>query len=388
MIYFLVLVSHLSQNICFDFFSIFCRQENNTNTFNEETLRKYFQKYGDIESIKLVSKDGTTIYAYVTFQSDESAYAAITEYDVQIKNKFKCVYNIQPADTWKQPSSKQSNNSKELNKTENDPKIFKLNEDCFEALLQYLDVESQKNLRVVSKKYNTLVSDHGFKQVKTINKLLGICPLAAVRRKLILADKHINEVALIYEKTIFHQRLFEILYKYLNTNIRSADLVIQIPDLHTISLMKQLFENLTSLGIYEVFRNKYNLDVRIFQELSPNLKKYKFKSYGNVNFARFENPWPKLEYLSIGTNFNFGMSSFRRFLKLHSQVKTLKLNVNNTRINCIVQIVVANLPNLQRFSIDISGILLENLIKLFDDLSELKNLTKLSVINYDLGVFM
>lgn len=83
-------------------------------------------------------------YAYVTFRNDICAFAAVQNNENRILKKLECEYNVLPADTWKQlPQPNMIVESIILDQDQ--APIFKLNEDCFEKLFQYVDVDSSLN---------------------------------------------------------------------------------------------------------------------------------------------------------------------------------------------------------------------------------------------------
>lgn len=202
------------------------QQKTNTDEFNEEALNKYFGKYGDIESIKIlnameqVAKETTKskAYANVTFKCDSSAYAAVSDNDYRIKINVKCEYNVQPAHSWKQPSQQKSPvESMTLDEDEDKvhvPQIFKLNKNCFEKLFQYLDVDSLINLLAVCKELYTLVPEYGFKRIKSLtyynNNYNKSKTLAQMQKELKHVGRNINQLEFVSD-LCDNQRYFDIL---------------------------------------------------------------------------------------------------------------------------------------------------------------------------------
>lgn len=138
-------------------------------------MRRYFRKYGDVESIEIIkpteqeAEEATKPEAHLTFKRDVSAHVAVKDYDKRISKKLKCQYIVEPADTWKQPvvvvvrqpnsviqrffhflmnpiKPLQPNSIAESMISNDDvPPMLKLNEDCFEVLFQYLDIDSSRS---------------------------------------------------------------------------------------------------------------------------------------------------------------------------------------------------------------------------------------------------
>lgn len=191
-------------------------------------MNEYFEKYGEIETIEVLNPKNEEanktkkLEAYVTFQRDIFAYAAVMDNDNRVLRKLKCEYNIQPADTWKQPSEQNPTvESMQLDEDEGYvPPIFILKEDCFEKLFQYLDLGSLMNLLVVCKKINTLVFKHGFKHVKNLeihrdNKCNP--SLAQLRRMLKCMGEHMKQLHFTWRTLEKPDRFLRILGKHVGT---------------------------------------------------------------------------------------------------------------------------------------------------------------------------
>lgn len=52
-------------------------------TTTEAELRQYFEKYGEIESVKVFPKEGEALYAFVCFKSPEHASLAKAQVPTQ-----------------------------------------------------------------------------------------------------------------------------------------------------------------------------------------------------------------------------------------------------------------------------------------------------------------
>lgn len=83
-------------------FCSYFQQKKSVNEFSKGTLKAYFGKYGDIESIEVIKpkkQEAEEItksqsFAYVTFQSDISANAAVKDCDERILEKLECEYKV------------------------------------------------------------------------------------------------------------------------------------------------------------------------------------------------------------------------------------------------------------------------------------------------------
>lgn len=194
-------------------------QEQNDVEFNMEALDEYFRKYGAIKSIDILKPKAQQ--AYITYRSDESAFAALLVNDYRIRQKIQYKYHVQLADTWKQPP--QPNSTVESMALDEDegykPPIFMLNEDCFEKLFQQLDIDSLMNLLEVCKKFNALVHKQGFKYIKSIHYENAETSLAQLRRQLKCAGKYIDKLHIIQKSGNHCHRLFQILSKYVVLHI-------------------------------------------------------------------------------------------------------------------------------------------------------------------------
>lgn len=106
-------------------------------------MHGYFKNFGDIKSIVML--EGKKPGAFVTFKREISAFTAISYEKNRELQQLECKYILQPVNTLQQT----------------------LNDDCWEKVFQYLDVRSLKRLREVSKKFNSLVIERGFKFIKS-----------------------------------------------------------------------------------------------------------------------------------------------------------------------------------------------------------------------------
>lgn len=364
-------------------------QEQDITDFNEETLYKYFRKYGQIESIEILepktraAKKTKKLEAYVTFERDISASTVVfyTENRIQLKREYK--YNVLPANTWKQPSEPNMiDESMVLDEDEGYASpIFMLNEDCFEELFHYLDIDSLKNLLEVCKKFNVLVHKHGFKRIKSYDYKPDRTTLAQMRRQLKYTGKYIINLKFTCQAEQNH-RFYDILGKYVGKNIRHAVFRIEYLNDRFITAFKPIFRNLLSLefnflhsrsGIY----CNYDFDMDLFQRLCPNLIKLKWNceklNCKRKNMVICNNKsWPKLQSLAIG--FGTYPSALQVLLQQNPQITTLRLSAGREEI----QYIAAHLPNIQQLIIRLQSHWNADNIR---PLAALSNLTTLKLIS-------
>lgn len=305
-------------------------------------------------------------YAYVTYRNDICAFAAVENNENQILKKLKCDFKVLTADTWKQPPE-QNLIVESIILDQDQAPIFKLNEDCFEKLFQYLDVDSSINLLEVCKKLNALVSKHGFKHTRSFEYCLyGQVTLSQMRRSLKRIGKQIDRLRFSSEED--SHRYFEILGRYVGNNVRYFYLdVVGLKECN-ITPIKPIFENLTALDIansyYEIF------DFALFQILCPNLIKLKLHFGGIQRFVNHNKPWPKLRNLTVKSN-QCNAYELSEFLEQNPQITTFKLRQSRS-----LKQIARYLPNVQRLTIDSQHCKPDDISS---SLITLKSLTKLSI---------
>lgn len=224
------------------------------------------------------------------------------------------------------------------------PPIFKLNEDCFEELFQYLDIDSLMNLLEVCKPLNTLVCKRGFKHIKSFEynnaKDKPKATLAQMRRILKCIGEHIDDLQFTWDDHT--QRFYEILGKYVGTNIRSAFFVINQLDERDVIAIRSIPENLTSLGLY---MEKCEEHVDLIRSMCPNLKEVELSSIAmSVDCCK---PWPQIQ--SIATVF-FAPEILRTYLQRNQQITNLKFHILFNRE--YLKIVATHLRNVERLSVN------------------------------------
>lgn len=117
-------------------FSLSFFQDNN-QPFTVQHIERNFRKFGQIESIEILSSELGE--AYVTFVSDLSAYIALAHSDLKSRSAPMHSFNIQPADTWIQPSvsTTECKNTTQMD-DEQLPEFFMLNEFLYTRNIQIL----------------------------------------------------------------------------------------------------------------------------------------------------------------------------------------------------------------------------------------------------------
>lgn len=150
------------------------------------------------------------------------------------------------------------------------PPIFMSNEDCFEDVLRYLDVDSLMSLLKVCKKTNILVRESGFNHIKSFNFSEWshfALPLGQMRRVLKCIGPHIKQLNFTCGDSERLNRFHAVLSKYVGKNIRCARFVTN--EKHHIRAIRPILENLTSLEI--VSYPKYDINFDTFQAISNNV---------------------------------------------------------------------------------------------------------------------
>lgn len=119
------------------------------------------RKYGDVEQIEFLNFKRPE--AYVTFSNCSAAYTAYVD-SLIFKSNF---YNIQPADSWVQPSMLPIE-SMDIADEDEDPPIFNLNDDCLYHIFKYLDFSSLINASEVCQRFASLTKST-FKRTTQLN---------------------------------------------------------------------------------------------------------------------------------------------------------------------------------------------------------------------------
>lgn len=129
--------------------------------FIADGIRRFMRKYGNVEQIEFLNFKRPE--AYVTFIDCSAAYIAFVD-SLLFKSN---VYNIQPADSWVQPSILPME-PMDIVEIDDDPPIFNLNDDCFYHIFKYLDFSSLINVSEVCQRFANLTKP-AFKKTKELN---------------------------------------------------------------------------------------------------------------------------------------------------------------------------------------------------------------------------
>lgn len=211
------------------------------------------------------------------------------------------------------------------------------------------------------------MSKHGFKHTRSFEFCLyGQATLSQIRRSLKRIGKQIDRLRFSSEKG--SHRYFEILGRYVGNNVRYFCLdVVDLKEC-SITAIKPIFENLTSLDI----ANSYYkiVDFALFQTLCPNLIKLKLHFGGIQRLFWHNKPWPKLRNLTIKSN-QCNADELSEFLEQNPQITTFKLRQSRS-----LKQIARYLPNVQRITIDSQHCKPDDITS---SLITLKNLTKLSL---------
>lgn len=302
-----------------------------------ESIQRYFRKFGEIESIELLSNGKKE--AYVTFLNDRNAYLAIAHNELLNKRSTR-QFNIQPADTWKQPINFTDNRSQI--QEEFSPPFFILNEDCLLEIFKYLDFDSLVSLSEVCKLFYMILHRDIFPRyhVFTVQNSTSEIqmPLAKMRRSLMCIGPYINELQFRwhdYDHNNRLQRFLDKLGQHIGKNIRRIRFRDTLLTEDHVSSIKEVFKYLEILEI-TVYNPDFDLDLD-FEALCPNIRKLKLLE--NMQLIRCCKPWPKLMHLSIVGNEYMVLSTFRSFLAQNPQLKCLKFTAYHAdeRLQAVAQ---------------------------------------------------
>lgn len=359
------------------FYFFFFLQQNRALTV--QYVDRIFRKFGQIESIEILSNGLGE--AYVTFCSDLSAYLALTHNDVQSR-RTSLIFNIQPADTWIQPSSMRTN-APELMDDEQTSKFFVLNEFCVLEIFKYLDLDSLVNLSMVCKQFHRLLHQHCFPSKHTYSIQNGTStipvPLAKVRRTLTCIGPYLRELDFKWHDVDHDNRLQRFLDKLgqlVGQNIRLVRFHNTLLEESHIPAVRPILERLETLEIV-VYNPDFDLDLD-FTALCPNLRRLKLLE--NMQLIHVSSiPWPTLEYFSMIGNEYMELKPFRSFLAQNPHLLCLKFTAYDASNR--LQAVAQHSENLRKLTMfpSFPNLSASNI----SYLSGLQHLTKLSLMDLD-----
>lgn len=342
-------------------------------------IERQLRKFGEIEAIEMCKVSANA--AYVTYADDRNAYLAVAHNELEGR-RINRVFNIQPADTWKQPA--QQNTSCEAIEIDEEitPAFFCLNEDCILEIFKYVDFDGLVNLSEVCKLFHRLLHSHFFPRYRTFvvenNSSKMSMPLAKMRRSLMCIGPYISELKFWWYEFDHNNRLkrfLDILGQLIGKNIRRVCFRDTVLTDEHIPAIQDILIRLETLEI-TVYNPDYDLDLD-FGVTCPKLRKLKLLE--NMQLNRICRPWPTLEHLSIVGNEYMVLNTFRSFLQQNPQLKCLKFTAYhaNERIRTVAQ----HLPNVEKLTIlpSFPNLTALNIVYL----SSLKNLTKLNLMYLD-----
>lgn len=352
-------------------------QEN--SPFTTHFIERNFRKFGEIESIEVLSSESGE--AYVTFISDLSAYLALAHNDVQ-KRRSISLFDMQPADTWIQPSVVIANTATPMD-DEQSSAFFLLNEFCMLEIFKYLDLDTLVNLSMVCKQFNRLLHQHCFPRHRTYSIPNGESsipvPLARVRRTLMCIGPHLTELHFKwhdYDHDNRLQRFLDKLGQLVGENIRCVRFHQTLLDESHIPALRPILKRLDTLEMI-VYNPDFDLDLD-FVTLCPHLRRFKLLENMQLIHASGK-PWPTLEYFSTIGNEYMEANAFRSFLTNNPQLQCLKFTAFSPDDR--LQVVAQRLKNLRKLTLLASY---QNLCASnVGYLSSLQHLTKLSLINLE-----
>lgn len=323
-------------------------------------IRKEFENYGDIESVKLLDNDKPE--GYVTFVDDKSAGMAYglmnCENDLKItEREYLCFkkYLVFIANTWHQPSEVVHN--KIVDQTSNGPSsaIFNLNEDCLRQIFTFCDIESLMNLSQTCKTFNDLLSVKNgsttYRKFSTLRLVIDVTEKDRFGKLMTLgkARRFLRHVGPYVKKLIVKkldeanvQRYFEKIVQYVGENVSEMEIYDIGLTENALLILQPIFRRLCSLKI-RLFNGDYEID---YQKLCPNLEKLKIA--GIVSIERSCKSWPKLQYISLLSDI-VSPDTFCLFISQNPQLKSVKFFNQNFQQ---IQSVVSNLSDVEKLEIN------------------------------------
>lgn len=342
-------------------------------------IERQLRKFGEIEAIEMCR--GSANAAYVTYTNDRNAYLAVAHNELEGR-RINRVFNIQPADTWKQPAQQSTECEAIEIDEEFTPAFFTLNEDCILEIFKYVDFDGLVNLSEVCKLFHRLLHSHFFPRYRTFvvenNTSKMTMPLAKMRRSLMCIGPYISELKFWWHDFDHNNRLkrfLDILGQLIGKNIRRVCFRDTVLTDEHIPAIQDMLSRLETLEI-TVYNPDYDLDLD-FGVICPKLRKLKLLE--NMQLNRICRPWPTLEHLSIVGNEYMVLNTFRSFLSQNPQLKCLKFTAYHADER--LQAVAQHLPNVEKLTVlpSFPNLTALNIVYL----SSLKNLTKLNLMYLD-----
>ncbi|KAJ6638932.1 hypothetical protein Bhyg_11670 [Pseudolycoriella hygida] len=355
-------------------------------TFNRVTVRKEFENYGAIESVKMLKNEKPE--AYVTFVDNKSAAMAFglmnCENDLKItEREYLCFkkYLVHIANTWHQPVEDVNDKSiVDFNSAASD--ILNLNDDCLRHIFMFCDLESLVNLSQVCKTFNDLLSvGNGsitYRKFTTLRLIVDVIEKDRFGKLMTLgkARKLLRRVGPFITKLIIKKldqanvaRYFQKIVQYAGECLHKMEIYDICLTEHLLAILHPIFQQLSVLKI-RLFSNNNEID---FQAICPNLKKLKIS--GIMNFERSCKHWQNLQHISLLSDIILP-ETFCRFITINPHLQTVKFFHQNVQQ---IEAVATNLLNVKKIEIDckykpISAVLLSQL-------GQLKYLVQLTLLN-------
>lgn len=354
-----------------------------------QAVHLYFEKYGKIDTITVHSKKKSG-YALIQFESVESASAAIAKPQHEINGK---LINVEAAHYWLQPKIQPSRpkTSKNVGKpdktTSREVKpnklILDLNDGCLIELFKYLPISDLKNAFQVCTKFQSIAksvfkdrfNEFGLMMHEYSSKNQN--GYLAVDQKLFrYFGSAIKSLWLNFKQGSpnFNQQLIDCMLKYcIGPNDALTELTIDNFDVtpNQIQLLQPIFKRLTILSISsgKIDRNVANLIGASRDLVELRLSQINFN---NISHLKFD----KLNELSLGDGNQFSDENFIKFIRTHSNIKSLRIHMPNDRMTTnICRSIATNLKALEVF--ECSRKLTSSDENCFSPLAELKHLKKL-----------
>lgn len=403
-------------------------------------IQEYFERFGDVEAVRVHSKNGNHHYGFVQFKMEECAKRALSMKSHRIGN---CFVKVKAADKWHQPVARQEDHWHESDEDEGPQDLLLvppeedsaqqilniLNDDCLRVVFKFFELNDLCNTAMVcvrfqqhaidafSLKYRNLsmfeFDSPNKDQVESLFKNFGplinsveadsyhvkyICEQNDFLSKMQTKCVNLMELKLISFSELkpeYHSlfaKLQRLSLEYCELGDGMEDLFGVCEQLRTLNVKACETENAAFINQtfpmleeakFDDLDDVYNDELRGFIRSNPTLTKLKingFHTFPTEFLSTIGQHLPNLTQLEI-VDVNFeGENDFQRdivFLgQLHS-LEVLKIELCYFSITQLVTSLVTNQTPIQHLEL-INGVT-DN--KAIEDLSQLKRIKMLNLSN-------
>lgn len=319
--------------------------------FSEDIIENDFKHFGTIKSVEII--DNGKFEANVTFDENRSATMAFlfTYYrNEHINRTIRKKWFVEPVQTFDEPPRKRSKmdkNLQEVGKESPSPPIFNLNEDCFEYLFKFLDLDSMANMTTVCKTFNRMLVDKNglgnrhFRRFEALKIDTSKMTFQKARQLLQLIGQYIQRLHFDSLWRREENKYFDEITKYCKENI--CELVLKVRQFPLKDDFNSIFPNLLTLEFDTNF-DVGNVDLPM---ICPNL--VKCSTYCDDLRTDYDNfkHWPSLQIVHLLAEGPIIIPLSRRIVN-NPQLKELKFDCDD---RYQIHIIAKNLPNLEKLVI-------------------------------------